>query len=561
MADKLIDDILKRSKIEDTAQNRTILTNIIPAIGFDKLTPKEVAELVQLTDRFRLALQYSFTQERIIQKKLFVQAKNYYMNASDLHIDEILNGIFTKAENQTDAQGNQVSVNSNTPKEQSVALYEIIGFTRDVVDELALMYSPEPPVRVFLKNVSDKVKDDEDNNLMLYYKLIGNDKYQRLNSLVKALDVILIRTAWRSDEDNAKKKRIWLDLKTPDQFDVVTRKDDDSVAEAIFFETRSYDTIEFSKQDHTIYEFWHPLFVIFYRSGFVFKKDQSSEVLPNMISPVKVIKNPYGILPFTKITNNEIFTDYFSDENARRFVNNENQLTIKKLSANVLNLNSGFAQPTFKTFRDPKVDNFRLGPNNVLILAKGNTSESDDEFAYVSGNAQIEPINKDFETSYKGAADRMGVGSQSGESSSSASGVSLFISDDKKNKLINKDRERYADMESRLFENIKTVANHELANPEAGITSDLEKIDPEVHLKADFAEVVTKLSNNEQLERDQFDLDQDLADRFAIIKRRNPSWTDDQIDSFLETLDARKAKEDANNVIPPVPEEVIIDQD
>jgi len=546
----LIDDLLARTVLQDNENSRTILENLIKAEGFDALNDDQIVLLVEITNRFNNSLVFSFTQERLDQKQLFTQAKNYYMNRSDLHREEIIDGVFSDDDNQTDASGNQVSVNTNTPKSQTKAVFEIIGFTRDVVEELAVMYSPEPPQRIFFKNEDGELSDEEEANLQFIYDKIGNDKFQRINQLTKATDVILVRVAWRNDEEpDREKKRIWLDIKTPDQYDIVTSKLDDSVAEMIFFETRSYDTIQFQKNKHTIYELWHPLFVVIYRVNFVYNPNESSTITPGMIEPMKIIPNPYQMLPFVKVTNNEIYTDYFSDENARRFVNNENQLTLKKLSANILNLNSGFAQPVLKTFRNPKLANFKLGSNNVLILQKGNSQESDDEFDYISPNAQIDPINKDFKDSYISAADRFGASSQGGESSSSASGVSLFISDDKKNKIINKDRPRYATFEERLFETIRVVANHEINNPqETTDKTDIKPIPDEIRLKADFKEVVTKLNNNEQIAQDQFDLDNDLADRVKIIMERNPDLTEEQAIKIVQQMDKRRIQLDQDAV-------------
>jgi len=108
-------------------------------------------------------------------------------------------------------------------------------------------------------------------------------------------------------------------------------------------------------------------------------------------------------------------------------------------------------------------------------------------------------------------------------------------------------------LEGTAFEVVKRVLNVEITNVQDGET-ELEAIPDNVTLHADFQEVTTKLSNNEQLEKEQFDLDNDLADRVTILMERNSDLTEDQAIAELKMIDDRKSEDEEESI----PDEEII---
>jgi len=521
-----------------------------------RLTDAQTQSLVDMTFRFINAFTFSRTQERLDQKERYLKAKNYYMNRTEEHRVEILSGLFEeKATTQLNSLGQTVTVPEEGVRGKAEALFETIGFTNDVVDELSLMYSEEPE-RIFLESKTEKVNGEVNDQLISIYDKIGNDKFQRLNELVIATDTPVCRIAWRRDEGvNKNTSRIWIDIRTPDQYEVVVDSQNDTITEAIFFETRDYDSLLDRQNKFTKYQLWTDEFVIGYAIPEERDLNEVSEIKPNELRILDLILNPYKVLPFIPLHSKEPFQDYFVDDNSRRFVSAEEQLSVKQLSDNTGAFSQGFSQPFLKTANPTKYGRLKLGPDQLLMLEKGNPGEQDDEFGYASPSSDINDISQNFASSYSRAAARFGLGTAEGDSTSSASGVSLFISDDKKNKRINNDRPRYNRFEAMLFEIIKKVNNFHVGNLREGEKTDNKTINDDVTLEARFQKIVTPLNNTEQLEKEQFDLDNRLADRVSIIMERNPDITEEQAIASLEAIDER-----ADNPIDNLPVEPVIEE-
>lgn len=505
-----------------------------------KLKDSQLVSFVDIVFRFMAGFAFSRTPERKDQKLRYLKAKNYYKNRSEEHMEEILDGLFdTSTTVDSDVNGAPTSVNAPATRSQAEALFEVVGFTPDVVDQLSLMYQEEPE-RVFLKTPIETVGEDLQNQLTELYKKIGNDKFQRLNDLVIATDSPLVRVAWRADEHpNRNKSRIWIDIKTPDQYEVILDNNNDTVAEGIFFETRDYDSLLDRQNKFMQFQLWTAEFVIGFAIPLDKKLNEPTEVKPNDLRIIDVMLNPYKKLTFLPIRSKEPFEDYFVDDNSRLFVSKEEQLIIKALSNNNSAFSQGFAQPWFKTSNPSKFQSFKLGASRLILLLKGNPQESDDEFGYANNPANMNDILTNLSKSYSLSAQAFGVGSAEGDSTSSSSGVSLFISDDKKNKRINNDRPRYGKFEGHLFEIIKVVNNFHVANLQEGEKTDSKNIPEETTLSARFQKIVTPLSNTDQIEKEQFDLDERIADRVSIIMERNPDLTEEQAIAIIEKIDAR----------------------
>lgn len=519
---------------------KVLFEQMFESAELGKLKDKQIILLVDIVFRFITSFTTSRTRQRLDQKKRYLKAKNYYMNRTEEHREEILDGLFdVTTVPSTDTSGGVTAVPADGIRSQSEALFETIGFTSDVVDQLSLMYQEEPE-RIFLKSETETVGDDLNAQLLKIYKQIGNDKFQRLNDLVLAVDSPLVRVAWRADEHpNRGKSRIWIDIKTPDQYEVITDPDNDTVAEAIFFETRDYDTLEHFQNRFIKFQLWTSELIIGFAVPHQKEIKEVTEVKPNELRIIKVMANPYKKLTFIPLKSKEAFQDFFVDDNSRRFVSAEEQLTVKQLSNNTSAFSQGFSQPFYKTANPTKLGNLKLGPNTVLMLTKGNPNENDDEFGYASNPADPNAISENFARSYALAADRFGVSTEEGTSTSSQSGVSLFISDDKKNKRINSDRPRYNNFEAGLFEIIKSVNNFHVGNLQKGEKTDNKKIDNDVALNARFQKIVTPLSNTERIEKEQFDLDNRLTDRVGILMERNPDITEAQATAIIKEVDER----------------------
>jgi len=518
------------------------------------LTDAQTKSLIDMTFRFINAFTFSRTQERTDQKERYLKAKNYYLNRTEEHRTEILSGLFEeKAKTMLNSLGQTVSVPEEGVRGKAEALFETIGFTNDVVDQLSLMYNEEPE-RIFLKSKAEKVSDEVNDQLISIYDKIGNDKFQRLNDLVIGTDIPICRIAWRREEGvNRGKSRIWIDIRTPDQYEVIVDSQNDTIAEAIFFETRDYDSLLDQQNKFIKFQLWTNEFIIGYAIPIQKNLNEITEVKPNELRILELILNPYKVLTFLPLHSKEPFQDYFVDDNSRRFVSAEEQLSVKQLSDNTGAFSQGFSQPWMKTSNPSKYGQIRMGPDRLFMLEKGNPGESDDEIGYASPNTQINDISQNFAASYSRAAARFGLGTAEGQSTSSASGVSLFISDDKKNKRINNDRPRYNKFEAMLFEIIKKVNNFHVGNLQEGEKTDNKTIADDVTLEARFRKIVTPLNNTEQLEKEQFDLDNRLADRVKIVMDRNPDITEEQAKASIEAIDAR-----ADNPIDDVPIEPVV---
>lgn len=523
---------------------RALFERMFESAELVKLKDSQMISFVDIVFRFVAGFAFSRTKERLRQKKRYLKAKNYYKNRSKEHMDEILDGLFDTSDTvDADVDGTPTTVNAPATRSQAEALFEVVGFTPDVVDQLSLMYQEEPE-RVFLKSPTETVTDELQTQLSELYKKIGNDKFQRLNDLVIATDSPLVRVAWRADEHpNRDKSRIWIDIKTPDQYEVILDNNNDTVAEGIFFETRDYDSLVNFQNKFMKFQLWTAEFIIGFAVPLTKRLDEITEVKPNDLHIIDVMLNPYKRLTFLPIRSKEPFEDYFVDDNSRLFVSKEEQLIIKALSNNNSAFAQGFAQPWFKTANPSKYQSMKLGASRLLMLLKGNPNESDDEFGYANNPANMNDILTNLSKSYSLSAQAFGVGSAEGQSTSSSSGVSLFISDDKKNKRINNDRPRYNKFEGHLFEIIKVVNNFHVANLKEGEKTDSKNIPDETTLSARFQKIVTPLSNTEQLEKQQFDLDNRTGDRVSVIMERNPDLTEAQAVKIIEVIDARSPEE------------------
>lgn len=456
----------------------------------------------------------SISYKRKEQKLKYRRVKDVYYGKYDDHYEYFFtNIIYDFANNKT-----------NLPLDNPL-------FTRDVVNSLALVYR-ETPERSFTIN-GEPVEEAMQDYITSIYDGIGNAPHQTLNKMSKALSTNEFQIYYA---DGKIKGRVI----TPDSYDVIQDPEDPQNKKAIIYEIYSSDSLNREQQQEVTFIYWtdkiHKRYKLFYRL--------STDATVTTFYPVDIIDetesdiNPYGCIPFIRMVESDEANNYFQDENANIFINAETILTAMASGKAQSYLYQGFNILTYTTGAPHKINNMRITPSVMQILQKGSQSESDDRIEFVSSSDMLTPVTSAYKETYLDKLKIWGIEGQ-GDATSNQSGVSIALSKDQQNKVINSDREKYSAFEQEQWELIKKVNNYHAQQPD---TKDMIKIPEEIEISVEFKEITTSLTTQEQIDWEQHNIDNKIWGFKEIYKSRNPDASDSEIDNMVKEAEEREAR-------------------
>lgn len=467
----------------------------------------------------------SMSSQRQEQKQRFRRVTDFYYGNYAPHYTEIFEAVIKDFDN---------TVGEAKPRKDRMN-FEHSFFTRTVVNQMALIYRDKPK-RIFIDGKGEEIIDEK--KLAYYEKVydwLGVQKDQTFNKMVKANGTCLYRVLFRNGKLEG-------DVYTPDWFDIVQNPEDMTQAMGLIYELASTDSMDITQQNATKFVFWSDkeLKIIWVnqqkREGQVTTTYPVNNVEITPFGKNTTTDNPYKIMPFTKVTETTPLADYFDDENANLFDNADSTLTLKKTAKGETYLYQGFDVAILTTSQKNEFDGFILSPADVVVLEKGNPQEVNDTLEYLSSSDQITSLEEVYKEDFTNNAAAFGLEAGSGNVDSNQSGVSIALSKDSQNKIINADRPKYETFEKERWEIIKSINNYHLLD-----SDELEKIDEDVEIVVEFPPIEVELPTSEQIDLMQFDLDNGLIERADILRERNPDLTDEQIQDKLARIDAERA--------------------
>lgn len=473
-------------------------------------------------DKFLNSLKSSLSTSRIDQKLIYRKAKDFFNCNSEAHLQEIL--------------GDHFSDYAETSK---TFIFREMGATKGIVDQISLVYL-EKPERTFLNASGKPVEEKLSNYINKIYDNIGNSLFQMHEKLVNAMSHCSVLVSFDNDDDEIKVRLI-----TPDNYDVIQDDLDYTKATAYYMSFNSQDDMT-RKQDVTTFIYIDKDKISLVDTGQVWKKDtvinetSLGKMKTSPLSGAETDDNPYKIIPIVTTASQQQVNVFFVDQNGRLFVTAEQVLITKDVSANKTAFNQGFSQ-LVKTQNGKGVtastisDGMKISPDVVVILENGVAGGHDAEkLEYANSGVNLTMLNDDVKDTYLQTASIFGLGESDGNVKANASGLSLVVSDDKKNKLINASRPTYVKFEDKLFNIIRIINNVESSTI----------IPDDITLNVDFQEIVTDVGLQDKIDQEQHDIDNNLRSRTKILIDRNPELTQELAEQQVITAIKEELKID-----------------
>lgn len=262
---------------------------------------------------------------------------------------------------------------------------------------------------------------------------------------------------------------------------------------------------EVTNTDEQIWAYWSS------DKHFLFNKADNDKKIPNDWND----ENPYGVMPIIPVfKNGRPETNYLDTDSSIDLV--QSNLAINCASttamANLMYQSFGYM------WVSGEVDNnmLEVSPDKITKL------QVDSNMGVVTPPNTISSIDDFIRSQYKLLAQNYHLSTSFVDGSEQASsGVSLRIRNLELQEARKSSLERYREMERRLFElERRMILTH--TGTDIG---ELELVD--------FSESVEVLSDQEQRERDEWDLSKGLIDEVDILVRRNPDWTREDAEEYL----------------------------
>lgn len=471
-----------------------------------------MADILKIKESMRIS------PNREAQKKIYRKVANYMNGDSEAHIDGIFEDHF-----------------ENWSVAKKTILFEDVGFTDNVSRELAQVYH-EPPKRKFMQNGKEYNVEGVIEYIDSIYKRWGNDSFQNIDQLTNAMSTISPKITYRSGQ-------LDLDIITPDMYEVILNESDPVKIDAIIYEVSTYyDNSLNRKLKKFIYwsESEHGYLLAYDEPSKVKPTDYVITIVDDQLKPIDDdgdTRNPYEIMPFITLYSHKPINDYFVDKNARQFTNAEDVLLFKAAGVNKVVERQGFSLLYLKERQMKKEEKFVASAETIIKLKMGNVGEESEELGYISPDAAIIDINMDFEKTFYRQLRKFGIDEQDGNASANKSGVSIFLSDQSRNKIIERNISRYTAFEESLFNILKAVNNHH-----AKADQNLQMIPEDLEIMTEFRPVEMVLSQAEVIDMEQHELDNGLVSKEDLIRRRNPEWTDDQVKEYMAKIETEKPK-------------------
>ena len=355
-----------------------------------------------------------------------------------------------------------------------------LNVTKRIVDRISMVYMQDP-----IREVSNERYFDYING--------KNEKMQRAEKMTNLLELILIKPTWRNG-------KIEYDL----IFDFEPIFGDDplnpiGICYPLSVRSQVKDTTP------ELWAYWD------LENHFVYDNN-SEKIIKNDMNPDMI--NPYGMIPFTYSFKNGIPENEFLGVNASDDLIQTNEMinvveTTK--TANIMFQSFGYV------YVSGEMENKRLevGPDKVTML------ELDSSMGVISPPNTVQSIN------YRMLAQNYHLTTGFVEGTTAESGIAHKLRNQELMEERKSDVERWRNVEKSLFDIEK-----EILRVDAGIDAgDLVNVD--------YSESVNYLTEDEQQKRDDWDLSKGLIDKADILVRRNPDWTREDAEQFL---DDRKTK-------------------
>lgn len=452
-------------------------------------------------EKFLNSLSVNLSDERVEQKNVYRKAVDFYNCNSKAHLDSILKNQFVDYE-----------------KVKESVIFRELGMTKGIVDNISLVYSNKPTrnFKVGDSNLNEKLQGHIDS----IYDKIGNSFFQVHEKLVNTMSQCSVLVTYENDS-------IKLILMTPDKYDVIQNELDYTKADAYYFQIDSKDDMT-NKQKVTSFIYVDSSTFGKIVVGQTWAKDKvvtETALNKTELSPLDNLdstENIYNTIPVVTTRSETPVNDFFVDSNSRLFESNESTLVLKDVSANKTAFLQGYSQLVHtqnsgSAMSESVSDAFRVGVDVKVNLENGITGgQLPEKLEFLSPNTDLSQLNQDVKEKYLQTASIFGLGESDGNVKANASGLSLVVSDDKKNKLINANRPTYVQFESDLFDLIRIVNNKH-----SNIT-----IHDNVTINVDFQEITTTVGLQDKIDWYNFELDQELKADWEILIEDNPELTE-----------------------------------
>ncbi len=477
---------------------------------------EEILDRVQSS--IRLSLSVGLSSDRIAQKKVYRKAIDFYKCNSEAHLEDILSDLFAEYEEVKDE-----------------IIFREMGVTKGIVDNIALVYREEPE-RIFVNETGNEISDGALKDYLYdIYSNIGNTSFQLYERLVTAMSHCSVQVFW-----NREKERVEMFFLTPDKYDVIVDPIHTAKATAFLYQVDTQDDMT-DKQYNTVYYYVDEFQILRVKVFIQYAQNTISTTTVNKITVVGVepflredalatdeyfsqfhFQNPYGIIPIITTTSEVQIMDFFVDVNARLFTTGEAVIITKDVSANDTSFNQGF--PILVHTRNNMgaianvSDKVIVSPKYILNAKNGKgTGQPAEKFEYIQPNADLSGLNQDISDTFLQIAAIFGLNESEGNVKANASGISLVVSDDKKNKLINASRGIYAKFEEEFFDMARTINN---ASGGLNIPENIKVI-------TNFKEIETVVNPSDRLSEKQFDIDNQMKPKYQILMEDDPEMTEE----------------------------------
>lgn len=356
-----------------------------------------------------------------------------------------------------------------------------INITKRIIDRISLCYQVAPIRNVTNDSYSDFVRDKD-------------HKLQRFERLVNLLELVLIKPRWRDG-------KLEYDIIT--DFEPEFGGDDPMIPTAFTFPLQSRASV--TNTDEQIWAYWSDT------EYFMFNKSDNDKKINNNWND----ENPYGIMPIIPLFKNGRPETNYLDTDASLDLCQGNlaiNCATTTAQANLMFQSFGYV------WVSGEVDNnvLEVSPDKITKL------QVDSNMGVVTPPDSINSINEYIKTQYKLLAQNYHISTSfvdGGEQASS--GVSLRLRNLELQESRKSSLEIYKKFEQELFQLERIMI---LAHTGTDI-GELELVD--------FSESVEILSDQEQRERDEFDLAKGLIDEIDILTRRNPDWSREDAEEYL----------------------------
>lgn len=453
-------------------------------------------------DKILNQLSANISDEREKQKEVYRKAVDFFRCNSKKHLDNILKPYFTDYDNKKDT-----------------IIFRELGLTKGIVDNVSLVYG-EKPTRAF-KNGESDISEKEETYLKELYDSFGNSFFQLHEKLVNACSHCSVLVYW-CDESS----RVKLRLLTPDYYDVIVDSHDFTKPTAFYYQVETDDDMTNKQKVSSFYYIDKDRIskVLLLQQDNVNVHTQTSmqiEFVPT--GNGKSTENVYNKIPIVTTTSEPQIQDFFVDQNANLFVTAEQTMILKDVSSNDTGFYQGFSLLVHTkniggANQQSINDKVAISPKTKINIENGMSGAQDSEkLEYITPPTNLQMLNDDLKDTYLQVATIFGLGESDGNVKANASGLSLVVSDDKKNKLINANRSNYIKFENDLFEIIKTVNNYHSKT----------KINENVKVYPDFKEVVTNIGLQDRIDSEQHDIDNNLTPKYQLLMDRNPELTEE----------------------------------